>query len=390
MFGRAITLVRVFGIAIRLDPSWFLLAALISWSLGGREGLFRSVYEGLEPATAWTMGVAGALGLFASILLHELSHALMARRFALAIRGITLFIFGGVAEMSEEPKSARAEFLVAVAGPLASILIAVVCFGSGGADFVARLLDTGTGAQAAGWPLGVQGVVGYLAFINVVLVVFNLVPAFPLDGGRMLRAALWHWRGDLTWATGVTTRIGGGFGLLLMGLGVFSLLFTGDFVGGLWQFLIGLFLRNAALASRRQHHLRLLLEGEQVRDFMVKDPVVVPREVSVREFVDDYVYRHHHKVYPVVQGEALVGAATVEAVKTLPREEWERQTVGSITQRCSAENTVAPDEDALRALGTMHRTGNTRMLVVEGGRLVGIVALKDLVKLLALKVELEG
>jgi CBS domain-containing protein len=204
----------------------------------------------------------------------------------------------------------------------------------------------------------------------------------------MLRAALWRWRGDLGWATGITTRIGGGFGLLLMALGVVGL-FQGDFIGGLWRFLIGLFLRNAAQASRRQQVFRRMLEGERVRDFMVTDPVVVPRHLSVREFVDDYVYRHHHKVYPVEQDGQLLGCITLDAVKDLPREEWDRQTVGRLIEPCGAENTVSPDEDALRALATMHRTGNTRMLVVKDGRLVGLVALKDLLKLLALKVELE-
>jgi Zn-dependent protease/CBS domain-containing protein len=365
MFAHAIRLLTVAGVPIRVDPSWLLLAALITWSLGGPTGYFLSLYPELAPFVGWTMGAIGALGLFACIVLHELAHALMAQRFDVHIRGITLFIFGGVAEMADEPPSPRAEFLVAVAGPLASALIGVGCFGAGQAG------------SAAGWPTPIHGVLSYLAILNLALVVFNLVPAFPLDGGRMLRAALWRWRGDLGWATGITTRIGGGFGLLLMALGVVGL------------FQIGLFLRNAAQASRRQQVFRRMLEGERVRDFMVTDPVVVPRHLSVREFVDDYVYRHHHKVYPVEQDGQLLGCITVDAVKDLPREEWDRQTVGRLIEPCGAENTVSPDEDALRALATMHRTGNTRMLVVKDGRLVGLVALKDLLKLLALKVELE-
>ncbi|MGH9464150.1 MAG: site-2 protease family protein, partial [Thermoanaerobaculia bacterium] len=294
MFEHAIRLLTVVGVPIRVDPSWLLLAALITWSLGGPSGVFLSLYPELAPAVGWTMGGVGALGLFASILLHELAHALMARRFGLHIRGITLFIFGGVAEMADEPPSPRAEFLVAIAGPLASVTIGVACFG------VAQV------GSAAGWPLAVHGVIGYVALMNLVLVVFNLVPAFPLDGGRMLRALLWRWRRNLGWATAITSRIGGGFGLLLMALGLVGL-FRGNFVGGLWQFLIGLFLRNAARASRRQQVFRRMLEGERVRDFMVKEPVVVPRHLSVREFVDDYIYRHQHKVYPVEQDGQLLG-----------------------------------------------------------------------------------
>ncbi len=376
MFAHAVRLLTLGGVPIRVDPSWLVLAALITWSLGGPDGVFRSLYPGLTPAVAWGMGVGGALGLFTSILLHELAHARTAQRFGLSIRGITLFIFGGVAEMADEPPSPRAEFLVAAAGPLASVAIGGACLG------VSRV------ASLAGWPLPFHGVVGYLALINFVLVLFNMVPAFPLDGGRILRAALWRWRRDLGWATAVTSRIGGAFGLLLMGLGIVGL-FRGAFVGGLWQFLIGLFLRNAAQASRRQHALRRMLEGERVRQFMVTEPVVVPRELSVREFVEDYLYRHPHKVYPVQQDGQLVGCVTLDAVKDLPREEWDRQTVGRLVEPCGAENTVAPDEDALQALATMHRTGHSRMLVVEGGRLVGIVTLKDLLKLLALKVELD-
>jgi Zn-dependent protease/CBS domain-containing protein len=376
MFAHALKLVTVAGFPIRVDPSWLLLAGLITWSLGGPGGVFPELYPELAPAVCWAMGAAGALGLFTSILLHELAHALVARRFGLHIRSITLFIFGGVAEMTDEPPSPRAEFLVAVAGPLASIAIGGACFGAAVAT------------ETAGWPLPVYGVLGYLAMINLVVVLFNLVPAFPLDGGRMLRAALWRWRRDLGWATGIAARIGGGFGLALMALGIVGL-FRGEGIGGLWQFLIGLFLRNAAQASRRQQALRRMLEGERVRDFMITDPVVVPRHVSVREFVDDYVYRHPHKIYPVEQDGRLVGCVSLDAVKELPRDEWPRQTVGRLTEPCGTENTVSPEEDALRALATMHRTGHSRMLVVQDGRLVGLVALKDLLRLLALKVELE-
>ncbi len=375
MFGRRIDLFRIFGFQVRADLSWFVVVALISWSFA--VGVFPSTYADLPVATYWLMGVGAALGLFASVVLHELAHALVARRFKLGIRGITLFIFGGVAEMDSEPPSPEAEFLVAVAGPAASVVVAGGC------------LALGAAGTLAGFPQPMIGVLVYLGWLNLVLVGFNLVPAFPLDGGRVLRSALWKLRNDLRWATRVTTSIGSGFGLVLIFFGVWRVI-SADFVGGLWMLLIGLFLRNAAQIAYRQLMVRRTLEGEPVRRFMQTDPVVVHRALPVAELVEGYVYRHHHKLFPVVDDGRLVGCVTTRAVKELPREEWDRQSVSAIMERCGPDNTVGPDTDAVEALSHMSRTGLSRLMVVEGERLLGIVTLKDLLKFLALKVELEG
>ncbi len=376
MFGRRIELFRLFGFAIRLDLSWFVVVALVSWSLAA--SVFPPLYPDLAPATYWLMGVAGALGLFASVVLHELAHALVARRYNLTIRGITLFIFGGVAEMDSEPPSAEAEFVVAVAGPLASILVGGACLG------VSVL------SPVMGWPAPLTGVLFHLAWLNFLLVGFNMIPAFPLDGGRVLRSALWHWKSDLRWATRITTSIGSGFGLALIFFGVWRVIAGGDFVGGLWMLLIGLFLRNAAQIAYRQLMLRRTLEGEPVRRFMHTDPVVVPRALPVSQLVESYVYRYHHKLFPVVDDGRLVGCVTTRRVRELPREEWDRQSVNAILEPCSPDNTVAPDTDAMEALARMSRSGASRLMVVEDGRLAGILTLKDMLKFLALKVELEG
>ncbi|MDX1500826.1 MAG: site-2 protease family protein [Thermoanaerobaculia bacterium] len=376
MFGRRFELFRVFGVPLRIDLSWFVVAALVAWSLA--TGFFPSTAEGLDGRTYWAMGIVGAVALFASVVLHELAHALVARSYGLPIRGITLFIFGGVAEMEREPPSPAAEFAVAIAGPLASLGISVVCFA----------------ASALGGDLGLGGpavtVLGYLAGINLILVVFNMVPAFPLDGGRVLRSALWRARDDLRWATRVTSMIGGGFGLFLIAVGVWRVVANGDLFGGLWMFLIGLFLRNAAQMSYQQLLVRRSLEGEPVRRFMVDDPVSVPRSISVEELVERYIYRHHHKLYPVVDGERLLGCVTTRDVKQLPREEWTRQSVGAIARPLTEENSVKPETDAMDALAQMRRTGFSRLMVVEEGRLLGIITLKDMLDFLALKVELEG
>jgi Zn-dependent protease len=374
MFGNRFQLFKLFGFQVNADPSWFIVVALVTWSLAAQ--YFPQAYQDLGAGSYWAMGVVGAALLFLSIVLHELSHALMARRYGLPIRGITLFVFGGVAEMSDEPPTPQAEFMVAVAGPIMSLAIAGVAFA------VWRV------GAAAAWPVEVTGVAQVVGVMNGMLVAFNILPAFPLDGGRVLRSLLWHWKGNLRWATRVTSRIGSGFGVALIGIGVLRL-FAGDLVGGLWMGLIGLFLRNAARMSYQQLLLRRALEGEPVSRFMESNPVAVPRSISVRDLVDDYIYRHHFKMFPVVDGDRLVGCVTTRDVKRLPREEWERQTVGSIVEGCSAENSVGPDADAMEALARMSRTGVSRLMVVDGDRLLGILALKDLLKFFSLKMELE-
>lgn len=376
MFGRSFDLFSIFGFKIRLDLSWFVVAVLVTWTLAA--GYFPNAHPDLGRGTYWAMGVAGALLLFASVVAHELSHALTARRFGLEMRGITLFIFGGVAEMTDEPPSAKAEFWVAIAGPIASLGVAAAFFG----------LRVGVDR-----PVAVAAVVGYLATINVVLAVFNLIPAFPLDGGRILRSVLWQWRGDLRWATKITSTIGSAFGTLLIVLGVLILVTGGadGFVSAMWMALIGLFLRGAAQSSYQQLLLRRTLEGEPVSRFMQTEPVTVPRHLSVEELVNEYVYRHHFKLFPVVDGDRLVGCVTTRQIKELPREEWGRTSVGALVAGCSQDNSIAPGADAMQALSRMSGGRVSRLMVVDdAGRLVGILSLKDLLEFLSLKIELES
>ena len=375
MFGKSINLFRIFGFAIRIDPSWFIVAGLVTWQFATLALPFWA--PGLPAATYWLTGVLAALGYFVSVVLHELSHSLVARRFGLEMRGITLFIFGGVAEMPGEPPTAQAEFLVAAAGPAASFALALAC----GAGYLA--------SQGGGLPAPVAAVCGLLGGLNAMLGLFNLVPAFPLDGGRMLRAVLWGWSGSLRRATRIAAGIGSGFGLVLVGLGLISTV-RGSW-SGLWLVLVGFFVRNAAQASYQQLLLRRALEGEPVSRFMQTDPVTVPRALSVLDLVQGYVYRYHFKMFPVVDdGGRLLGCVTTRKLRELPREEWDRQTVGAVAERCGPENTVRADTDAMQALSTMSRTGASRLMVVDGDRLLGILALKDLLRFFSLKMELEG
>ncbi len=277
MFGKRIELFRLFGIPLRIDLSWFVVAFLVTWSLA--ENFFPSVAVGLSPGTYWAMGAFGALGLFASVVLHELAHALVARSYGMSIRGITLFIFGGVAELETEPPGAKAEFMVAIAGPIASVLIAVGCF-----------LLTGVPWGFPGAAVAVA-VLTYLAFINRMLVFFNMIPAFPLDGGRVLRSALWQWKGNLPWATSITSRIGSGFGIALIALGGLLIVLGQSGLSGMWYILIGMFLRNAARMSYKHLLLRNALEGEPVSRFMRAELMAVQRSVSVAEVVEGYFNR---------------------------------------------------------------------------------------------------
>jgi Zn-dependent protease/CBS domain-containing protein len=374
MFGKRFTLLKIFGFQVWIDFSWLILGLLITWTLA--DGLFPQNYRGLSTMSYWLMGVGGALGLLFSIVFHELWHSLIARKFGLPIKGITLFIFGGVAEMTDEPRSPKAEFFMAIAGPISSIILGLSLLGL-------RFLLVGSG-----WSRAVTGVVGYLAFLNLILAGFNLLPAFPLDGGRVLRSVLWGMKNNIRWATHIASQIGAGFGALLIVIGVFDLI-VGNFIGGIWMFLIGMFLRSASQTSYQQLLIRRALEGESVRKFMVSDPVTVSPSISLKTLVEDYIFKHHYKMYPVVDRGELIGCITLDQVKQVPKENWPQRRVEEMARSCSDKNTIGPDEDVMKALSTMNRTNASRLMVVEGNVLVGVIALKDVMKLLSLKMDLE-
>lgn len=375
MFGKRITLCTVFGIRIGIDASWAFLALLVAWSLA--QGYFPIVYEGLPTLIYWWMGLAGVLGLFFSLVTHELMHSLVARAFGTPVRGITLFALGGVAEMEEEPATPLGELLMALAGPATSALLALAfhLFGLAGA--------------ALGLPQPLLAVVSYLAAINILLAVFNMVPAFPLDGGRALRAILWKSLGDLERATRIAAGGGSLFGWLLIAMGILNAL-QGNFVGGLWWALIGFFVRGAAGATLGQQRARRLLKGLTVRRYMTAAPVTVPPGISVAELVEDYIYRHHFDLFPVVEEGRLLGCAGAREARNVPREDWSRVRAGEIAVPPGPGNTIEADAALLDALAAMQKAGSSRLMVVEHGNLAGVVVLKDLLELLALKLDLEG
>ena len=374
MFGHKTKLFKLFGFEVSADASWLFIVALISWTLA--VGYYPYRYHGLSASDYWWMGIVSALALFGSIVVHEFSHSLVARRYGLPMKGITLFLFGGVAQMGDEPGDAKTEFRMAIAGPIASVVIGCV--------FYAIYLAGGTA-----WSVPVGGVIAYLAWINWILAAFNLIPAFPLDGGRVLRSALWHWKGDLPGATRIASAIGSGFGMVLIILAVWQL-FVGSFINAMWYFLLGLFLRNAAEQSYRQLVVRKTLEGEPVRRFMNANPVTVSPDLSIEDLVENYIYTKHFKMFPVVaDSQRLAGCVTTSAVKSVPRAEWRSHSVREVLQPCTPQNTIGPDADAVQALAQLGKTGQSRLMVVDRDRLLGVLALKDLMGFLTAKLDLE-
>lgn len=373
MFRHRLTLFELFGFKVHVDASWLLLAVLVIWSLA--TAYFPPVLPGFPTATYWWMGVAGLIGLGFSIVVHELAHSLVARRYDMPIRGITLFVFGGVAEMEEEPTSAKGELLMAIAGPAMSLAVAIAC------AILARL---GSGIESAAPAVAVAD---YLAAINGILALFNLVPAFPLDGGRVFRAVLWGWKGDFVWATRIAAAAGGLFGLLMIALGLGSAI-TGNVIGGIWLFVLGLFLRAAAGGAMSRAVTRDVFAGRPVRQFMRTEPVTVDPDLPVERLVDDYVYRYYFKSFPVTSGGQLLGCVHLARVVEIERERWPWQTVGTVMEPCTSDTIIGPNADASAALEQMQRTGQSRLLVTENGVLVGVLSLRDLLNFLSVRMDI--
>lgn len=373
MFGKRISLFKLFGFHVKMDFSWFILAVLIIWSLA--RGLFPHFYKGFSASTYWIMGIAGAIGLLFSIVFHELWHSLIARRFGLPMKGITLFIFGGVAEMSEQPPSPKAEFFMAVAGPLASIFLGIGLL-------LISLIGEGMGLSRA-----LMGVIEYLAWINLILAGFNLIPAFPLDGGRVLRSVLWGWKDNINWATNISSKIGSAFGFALIIFGVVEVI-AGNFIGGAWIFLIGLFIRSSSQMSYKQMILRNSLSGERVSKYMASDPVKVSPDISLEKLIDDYIYKYHYKMYPVVEQGKIMGCVELKSVKDIPKQERVSKRVRDIMEECSESNTISPDEKADKVISLMQQKRRSRLMVVEGDKLVGVISIKDLMDFLSIKMDL--
>jgi Zn-dependent protease/predicted transcriptional regulator len=372
MFQNAVRLFDIMGFEIRVDPSWLLIAALIVWSLA--TGYFPTEVPGLHTGDYLIVAVTGMLGLFASLVLHELSHALVARHFGLGVGGITLFLFGGVAELDQEPQSARSEFWIAAAGPAMSLVLALAF----------SLLER----AAAGASAAVVALLSYLAAINLILALFNLLPAFPLDGGRVLRAALWRAKGDLLAATRIASRTGAAFGYLLVALGL-AVLFSGQSViGGLWPILIGLFLAAAARATLAQMLTRRALSGHRVADLMTEAVHVTSPDRTVRALVDEVMLRHGVGFVPVVENGKAIGYVDTGTIRHIDRENWDTTRVEDVFVALTAEMRAEPREPLAALFERISRSGRRKFIVEEGRRFAGVITLSDLVAHIAVLREL--
>jgi Zn-dependent protease len=370
--GGSIQFARVFGIRIGVDPSWFFVLFLIIWSLSG-------YYEDRFPdgSTAFVLAAVSALLFFGSVLLHELGHAFEARRSGIGITGIDLWMFGGVAKMERDSKSAGEEFRVAVAGPVVTLAIAVGCWLG-----AAAIAGTHEATQALGFDAGgddeALAVIGYLGFVNAALLLFNLIPGFPLDGGRIARAIAWKATGSRTKATRFAGTLGRGFAYLMIGVGILFVL-RGALVSGIWLGIIGVFLNQAARGAIAQTELTSRIEGLSVADVMDAEPVAIPAELSVDRAYDEYFLRYRWPWFPVVEPDGrLVGLVTEQSLSSLPDAVRPGRTVASVMASDSAGDDSSlrvGAEEPLEAL--LGREGLVRlgalMAVDRDGRLRGIV-----------------
>jgi Zn-dependent protease len=360
-----VTLFRIRGIPVRAHPSWLLILALLTWNLA--VGYFPQVLPDLPVGALWIKGLIAALLLFASVFLHELAHSIVALRYGIPVSSITLHIFGGVSQMDREPDRAGAEFAIAIVGPLTSFAIAAVLV------IANRALDPGPGARAT---------MQYLAFVNVLLGAFNLIPGFPLDGGRVLRSILWRARGDGAWATRVAARTGSVFALLLIGLGILRAA-TGELIGGLWFVLIGLFLRQAAESSYQQLVVRRGLSPYAVRDVMTRSVMTVPADATAADIADHFFWKHHVSSFPVVDGDRVVGIVGLDQIKALPAEERAATRARDFMHPLSEALAVSPGDSLWSALEKLTRNGIGRVAVLEDNRLAGYLSVKDVAHVLA-------
>ena len=361
---------RVLGIPIRVHASWFLVFFFVTWSLA--TGYLPEALPGLSDSRYWGMGGVAAVLLFVSVLLHELGHSYVAQRYRIPIGQITLFLFGGVAHMRAEPPSPKAEFLIAIAGPIVS--------------FALGAFSLGLAAASEWWPTpsGGQGFAvlgGLLGLVNVQLGLFNLIPGFPLDGGRALRAGLWAWGHDFHGATSRAAFLGLGFGLLLGSFG--AVLLAGALTGfvdpsnagnGGWLIFIGAFLFGAAWSTRKQVALRRALSGTSVRDVMVRAVVTVSPQLSLQTVVEEFFVAYGYGSFPVMEEGQVVGLIAVEDVQAISQGLWSWRTVADVMRPASPELFSPPDASMMQAMERMVRTGYDRLIVIdEASHPVGLV-----------------
>ena len=388
MIGNGINLGKIFGIRISVDLSWILIFLLVTWNLAG--GVFPAMHPNWPAALNWGLGLLAALLFFASVLAHELAHSLVATMRGLPVTKISLFLFGGVSNIEREPESPRSEFLVAIVGPLTSLILGVLFI------VIGRLASgrVQMGLQLPSFGIAqlnpVATIFLWLGPINILLAIFNMIPGFPLDGGRVLRSIIWGISGNLKRATQLAAVIGQivAWAFILLGIGMvfgISIPFFGTgIISGIWLVFIGWFLNNAAVQSRRQVVIGDILDGVPVMRLIRTTTATVPPELPVSSLVDQYLLNSDDRSVPVTSGDQLVGLVCVEDVRKVPRERWDATQVSEIMTPASDLDVISPSVDALEAFNKLSSRDVRQIPVVQNGHLIGLIRRQDIIRWLQL------
>lgn len=351
-------LFKIAGVQIAIDYSWLVIFVLVLWSLSA--GYFPEVHPGYPTSEYWIVGIVGTFLFFASIVIHELSHAIVGNSLGQPVKRISLFIFGGMAHLGHEPTDANAELKIAAAGPLTSFVLGVFFF------WIPTLFGFRHGHPM--W----ASVFDYLGFINIALGLFNLLPGFPLDGGRILRAAVWARTGDFRRATARAADWGRGIAWGLIALGALEI-FAGALVGGLWLIFIALFLKGAASSSYQGIIMEQVLGGARVRDLMVRDPEVIDAGTTVAAAVNEHFAHHGYTGFPVVEDGRPVGMLAIAQIRDCPAAERAAKRVAEVMKPINQALEIGPDATLAQALRQMSEAETGRLLVIENGRLIGLI-----------------
>ncbi len=356
-----IPLGRILGISIGLDYSWFVIFALLTWMLA--ESYFPAEYKDWPPLLYWFIGAMTAAMFFVSVLLHELGHSVVALRYKIPVRSITLFLFGGVAQIGAEPPSAIAELLIASAGPLVSLILAL---------FFYTVQPLVVGIEP------ILGLAKYLAYINFALAVFNLIPGYPLDGGRVFRAITWAITGNMRRATVIAANVGRFFAFLFIFVGVLQIV-GGNFTGGLWIAFIGWFLDSAASAQVQQVMVQGLLSGHTVSQAMSTHCAHVAADLTLKDVVDEHILGSGQYCLLVNRGDEVVGLITLQQIKEVPRAEWTTTRAGQVMLPLKELTSIAPDTKLWTALEKLDRNGANQLPVIRNGQVVGMLSREDVI-----------
>lgn len=356
---------RLIDIDIYAHVSWFLIFVLLTWSLAS--DWFPQFSASWTTGTYWLAAIFSTILLFIGVLIHEIAHALIARAYGLRIKGITLFVFGGVAEIEQEIERPGVEFKIAIAGPIASFVLAMLAF-------LLALPFRGNTAPA-------EAVLEYLAVMNLILALFNLVPGFPLDGGRILHSIIWKGSGDFQKATRIASAIGQGCGYLFILAGIIAF-FTVSFFDGLWIVFTGWFLLSAAQSANAQAMLHSTLQGVTVAQVMNPQPVTVPANISLQKLVDEYFLPHNLRAAPVLQGDYLCGLVTLSNLSRIEQSRWSYTPVGHVMHLIEKIHVATPDQSLHDVLQEMVSHDINQMPVVQDGRLVGLLSRESIVRYL--------